>query len=366
MTAPMGEREELLHEACFLLDRLEELSDAEDMEYVTEFEGHVRPSMSRLRRLTNAAVESRGHAQSAPVSVESVARTICLSYGRDPDEMTAWTEMCDANNHPVPTWRVYEEQADAVLKAHSAALRAPEAADAGAVAWRWHPKGMPGHGWTYTESKNRADWCLLYEHPCEPLYASPTVAPPDDAWVNDPRGKAFEMGRDAAVEVLQKHFDDHQSPEAEAIAAALSYAYAEVRCLVAPNFPMPAARPAAKADTARRLHSYILHNYASAAASSGRQKSFESNLIEMFAALTAPVAGADAGMRERAAPHLNNEIYDHSVPAHAATEGPRLNVECAWCGSMEPCAASECGYHKQGTRPLSSTDGDTAISEVAK
>ncbi|MGM4987376.1 hypothetical protein [Tardiphaga sp. 841_E9_N1_2] len=42
---------EIQHEARFLLDRLEELDDANDDEYVREFEGHVRPSMSRLGRL---------------------------------------------------------------------------------------------------------------------------------------------------------------------------------------------------------------------------------------------------------------------------------------------------------------------------
>lgn len=43
--------QDIAHEARFLLDRLEELDDANDKEYVREFEGHVRPPMSRLRRL---------------------------------------------------------------------------------------------------------------------------------------------------------------------------------------------------------------------------------------------------------------------------------------------------------------------------
>jgi hypothetical protein len=41
----------IAQEARFLLDRLEELDDANDAEYIREFEGHVRPPMSRLRRL---------------------------------------------------------------------------------------------------------------------------------------------------------------------------------------------------------------------------------------------------------------------------------------------------------------------------
>jgi hypothetical protein len=43
--------QDIAQEARFLLDRLEELDDANDAEYIREFEGHVRPPMSRLRRL---------------------------------------------------------------------------------------------------------------------------------------------------------------------------------------------------------------------------------------------------------------------------------------------------------------------------
>lgn len=55
---------------------------------------------------------------SAGTGVEDVARTICLSYGRDPDDMTSILEMCTADNKPVPVWRVYEEQAEAVIAKH--------------------------------------------------------------------------------------------------------------------------------------------------------------------------------------------------------------------------------------------------------
>ncbi len=47
-----------LAEAAFLLARLEELDDADDSDYVREFEGHVRPSMSRLRAMLAAAPPS--------------------------------------------------------------------------------------------------------------------------------------------------------------------------------------------------------------------------------------------------------------------------------------------------------------------
>jgi hypothetical protein len=61
----------------------------------------------------------RTEPQAVSVPVDQVARTIALSYGRDPDALTEWTEMCDANNRPVPIWRVYEEQAEALLATYS-------------------------------------------------------------------------------------------------------------------------------------------------------------------------------------------------------------------------------------------------------
>lgn len=62
------------------------------------------------------------HAQGAlgaQVSAERIARVLALSYGRDPDDLTQMTEMCDADNRPVPIWRVYEEQAEALLATYS-------------------------------------------------------------------------------------------------------------------------------------------------------------------------------------------------------------------------------------------------------
>ena len=53
-----------------------------------------------------------------PWTAEQIARTIALSYGRDPDELTSIGEMCDADNQPVAVWCVYEEQAEAILTAY--------------------------------------------------------------------------------------------------------------------------------------------------------------------------------------------------------------------------------------------------------
>ncbi|HJU04959.1 MAG TPA: hypothetical protein VJ692_07365 [Nitrospiraceae bacterium] len=68
------------------------------------------------------------------LSAEVIARELAISYERDPDELTSWLEMCDANNQPVPTWRVYEEQAEHLLKT---VLASPA-----------HDHDLPGHGET--------------------------------------------------------------------------------------------------------------------------------------------------------------------------------------------------------------------------
>jgi Lar family restriction alleviation protein len=64
-------------------------------------------------------------------SAEDIARTICLSYGRDPDEMTSILEMCDEDNRPVPVWMVYLEQAAAVLVEYSVSRTPTEPQGAG-------------------------------------------------------------------------------------------------------------------------------------------------------------------------------------------------------------------------------------------
>lgn len=80
-----------------------------------------RSSPSPLPQAAEKAAET---VEREPTS-ESIARTICLSYGRDPDELTSRLEMCDEDNQPVPTWRVYEEQAKAVLKNHCSTAAEP-------------------------------------------------------------------------------------------------------------------------------------------------------------------------------------------------------------------------------------------------
>lgn len=75
----------------------------------------IAPAVSLVEAL-EAALK-----QKASASAEEIARTICLSYGRDPDEMTSIGEMCTDDNQPVPIWMVYEEQADAILSTYAVA-----------------------------------------------------------------------------------------------------------------------------------------------------------------------------------------------------------------------------------------------------
>lgn len=71
----------------------------------------------------------------AVATVQGIARELCLSYGRDPDEPTSIMEMCTADNKPVPTWEVYAEQAEWLLERYSiAALPAPVGEP---VAWQF-------------------------------------------------------------------------------------------------------------------------------------------------------------------------------------------------------------------------------------
>ena len=54
--------------------------------------------------------------------IEIGARAIAKSHGHDPDDLAPRTSMCTANNEQVPWWKVFEEQAEACLKAAGAAI----------------------------------------------------------------------------------------------------------------------------------------------------------------------------------------------------------------------------------------------------
>lgn len=90
-------------------------------------EGHSMEDAIRMAWSTSDPAQT----EKVP-SAEDIARTICLSYGRDPDEMASIGEMCDANDRPVAIWRAYEEQADAILEAHSLPAHAQGARGSGA------------------------------------------------------------------------------------------------------------------------------------------------------------------------------------------------------------------------------------------
>ncbi len=111
-------REKLLAEYRAENERLRVTPDLADpvVVHANMLRGTIaKPSWENIKHLYP---EQFAVPQTAPTS-EEVARTICLSYGRDPDMMTSVLEMCDANNRPVATWMVYEEQAEAVLVAYS-------------------------------------------------------------------------------------------------------------------------------------------------------------------------------------------------------------------------------------------------------
>lgn len=48
-------------------------------------------------------------------SIEAGARAIARVQGHNPDDLAPLTAMCTADNHQVPWWKVFEEEAEACL-----------------------------------------------------------------------------------------------------------------------------------------------------------------------------------------------------------------------------------------------------------
>ena len=242
----MGEREELLRAADSFDDVL---VDSDGLCLWTD----VANALAIMRR--KLADYTRHPAQSAPV----------------PGSVRAALEQIIRADDHVDSQEMHE-----AIQAGRTALRAPEAADAGAVAWRWHPKDMPGHGWTYTESKNRAKWCLLYEHPCEPLYASPTdagiAAPPERVEISDEDMRDLLSSKDVGS------------------------GRAKLRRLM--SLKSTAAPPAASADAVKEAVETEIERWETDKRTIYHDCEVLLSLDRIRAALpTAPVAGDDAGMR---------------------------------------------------------------------
>ena len=275
----MGERKELLPKNLPADTIAAVVGGGVTSDQVTNIWGLIRSALL-LRDMTGSSLTGvydpamRAHAQGRTVPVgmdavrEQIARAIAPSEwrywdgynGKEGHELTA-------DLHVAPSLA----KADAIL-----ALRAPEAADAGAVAWRWHPKDMPGHGWTYTESKNRAKWCLLYEHPCEPLYASPTdagiAAPPERVEISDEDMRDLLSSKDVGS------------------------GRAKLRRLM--SLKSTAAPPAASADAVKEAVETEIERWETDKRTIYHDCEVLLSLDRIRAALpTAPVAGDDAGMR---------------------------------------------------------------------
>jgi hypothetical protein len=107
---------------------------------MTEAKGNLRgmtqeEALELQRKMLRDTVPAQG------TNAEAIARELALSYGRDPDEPTSIFEMCDADNRPVLTWRVYEEQAEHLLKTVLASLT-PAEGEAERIAELQYEAGM--------------------------------------------------------------------------------------------------------------------------------------------------------------------------------------------------------------------------------
>lgn len=78
-----------------------------------------RETMRQLESTPTPIADSSEAGTGAVATVQGIARELCLSYGRDPDEPTSIMEMCTADNQPVPTWEVYAEQAEWLLERYA-------------------------------------------------------------------------------------------------------------------------------------------------------------------------------------------------------------------------------------------------------
>lgn len=171
------------------------------------------------------------------------------------------------------------------LRFHAAALRAPEAADAGAVAqpvaWRWRCHGSDV--WTACDSPDDpTDGALVIE----PLYATPTAA---------------GIAALPAVALMHVRLNDGE------IETRIELTDFDIWKPELSPMPLYAAPPAASADAVRAAAQAVIERWETPAWKDVLATAVYINALR--AALSAPVAGADAGMRAS---------YDDEVTAEQA------------------------------------------------
>jgi hypothetical protein len=122
-----------------------------------------------------------------PPSVEAVARKICLSYGSDPDELASILEICTADNKPLPRWRLYEEQAEAVAELYATPPASPAAqSEAVASAWRVWWVSLNTARTELFEDRALARKKATETGGCViPLYATPPASPARDEVIEE-------------------------------------------------------------------------------------------------------------------------------------------------------------------------------------
>lgn len=300
----MDKREELLRAADSFDDVL---VDADGLCRWTD----VADALGIMRR--KLADYTRAPAQSVP----------------NPHDAAAWIDFADNGN--IRFWTNYEERAATEKErgrhlrmftlaelVQLAALRAPEAADAGAVAKpkRWLiEETLPGGciRWQAFEHEFQArSEARPLGAVVTPLYASPTAA----GIAAPPARNADDMSIRVALDFADnpRPFPSLAAPAdtMDELREALRVLATAYRDLAVDGVvkAMRVTPPAASADAVREA-STILNDLEAIYRLNGSKGL--ARLREIIAALTAPVAGADAGMRERAALELARQAIEYSI-----------------------------------------------------
>lgn len=105
------------------------------------------PQLAALR--PDLATERVGEQPSGEKAITAGARAIAIVRGHDPDELAPRTAMCGADNSQVPWWMVFEEEAEACLRAAGLLIGNQQSLPE----MTYGPTALCRHGWLKADCK---------------------------------------------------------------------------------------------------------------------------------------------------------------------------------------------------------------------